>query len=346
MKKLASILKNVKARTGLEISVFSEDMRYALTEGGKPPVFPNKTDFTQIYVSTEQKRTFFKFRYSGVNYVGSVEGTDKTSENYAFLILSLVENYGDETEGLSFSETVKLIVTGEISSRNAEVFIEDNKIPVAPCFCLAVSQEKLKSADVYDYLTKSYSSDYDLITVIDNVTVSYVKILNSDDEGFSSVEFAKKLCRDVAVNTGVKTVIGIGTIKDSFLKINASFKEATLSLKANGILFSDPTVRAYGDFALIRLLEDLPKYRLKEIGSALLNEDGQAVFNDEEMTRTAEVLMENDLNLSESSRALYVHRNTLSYRLDKIKRLTNLDIRKFPDACTFKILSLIKKITD
>lgn len=346
MKKLAAILKNVKLRTDLEISVFSDDMRYSISEGGKPPILPDKSDFTQIYVSSKQNRTFFKFRYSGINYTGSIQGADKTSENYAFLILSLVENYSDETEGLSFSETVKRIVTGEISSRNVEVFVEDNKIPDMPCFCLAVSQEKAKIAEVYNYLNSNFRSTADLITLIDNTTVAYVKISDADTEGFSQAEFAKKIHSDIYENTGIKTVIGVGVFKENLLKANTSFKEAVLCLRANGILFNNSSVRLYRDFALIRLLEDIPKYRLKELSSVLLSDDAQAIFADDEMLRTVEVLMENDLNLSESSRSLYVHRNTLTYRLDKIERVTNLDVRKFSDACTFKILSVIKKITD
>ena len=97
---------------------------------------------------------------------------------------------------------------------------------------------------------------------------------------------------------------------------------------------------------LIRLLEDLPKYRLKEITANILDEEGEALFADEEMLRTASVLMENNLNISEASRALYMHRNTLTYRLDKIEKVTNLNIRNFHDAVTFRILSIIKKIAD
>lgn len=90
----------------------------------------------------------------------------------------------------------------------------------------------------------------------------------------------------------------------------------------------------------------MPKYKLKEITQTLLNEAGEDLFDDVEMLRTAEAFMENDLNLSETSRVLYAHRNTLMYRFDKIQRATNLDIRRFPDAMTFRILSVIKKIID
>ena len=61
------------------------------------------------------------------------------------------------------------------------------------------------------------------------------------------------------------------------------------------------------------------------------------------MIKTIEVFFKLDLNLSEASKELYVHRNTLIYRLDKIQKYTNYDIRKFNDAVLFKIAFFLWK---
>lgn len=346
MKKLAAILKNIKGCTGLDVNVYSEDKRYLIAEGAKPVLLPDNYDFTDIYRSEKLKRTFFKFRYLENGYVGSIDGIDKTSENYAYLIVSLIENYRDETEGVSDKEIVKRILLGEMSFRAIELFRQDKKIDDNECFCLAISCEKQKIGDVFDYLTSNNRSQYNLITEVDSQTVGYVKIMGKNEDKVSPKNFAIQLHDRLLKTTGVKTLIGVGCYKENISKISISFKEATAALKSSDFLHRDSEVRFYRDFTVARLLHELPKNKLYETLSNLLTDEGKRILDDEEMILTARVLMENDLNISEASRALFMHRNTLAYRLDKIEKATNLDIRKFSDAVIFSVLSILKRITD
>jgi carbohydrate diacid regulator len=89
------------------------------------------------------------------------------------------------------------------------------------------------------------------------------------------------------------------------------------------------------------MLEDLPKYKLNENLAILLDAGAKEIFTDEEMLNTAEEFLENSLNVSETSRKLYLHRNTLTYRLDKIEKATGLNIRKFSDAVTFRLITIL-----
>ena len=91
------------------------------------------------------------------------------------------------------------------------------------------------------------------------------------------------------------------------------------------------------------MLEDLPKYKLAEYLGMLMDASAREIFNDKEMVNTAEEFLENGMNVSETSRKLYLHRNTLMYRLDKIEKATGLNIRKISDAITFKIITIILK---
>lgn len=346
MKKLAAIIKNIKNRTGLDINAFPEDNIQSISDSDKSAFLPDKTDFTETYCSERLKRTFFKFRYSGTNYIGSIDGISKASENYAFLIVSLIENYRDETEGVSDNEIIKRTVLGEMSPRAFELFCENKNIDGEECFCLAISCEKQKSAVLPDYFAAKNKNPYNLIAEIDSQTVAFVKILQRNEEKPSPKNFAMKIHDEILKNTGIKTVIGVGCYKDSLPKISMSYNEATLALKSNDFLNRDAKVRFYRDFTVVRLLSELPKNKLDEVFQNLLNEDGRNIFDDEEMVLTARVLMENDLNISEASRELFMHRNTLTYRLDKIEKATNLDVRKFSDAVTFCVLSLIKTISE
>ena len=346
MEKLNYIIKNVKSKTGIDVSYFSEDMSVVCTEQFKPLALPDKPDFSQVYRSEKQNRTFFKFRFSDVNFIGSLQGVDKQTENYAYLIASLIENYGEDIDFQDVRENVKRIVSGHISSRNIERFLSENSIKDGACFCLAVSKDRLTDSDALEVISDIAKANNDLFSVIDQSMAVYVKIVADDQEKVSKESFAVKLYEEIYKKSGEKVLIGVGTYKQKLYKADISYKEALSAMKMNGFLYNGSSVRSYTDFAFIRLLEDLPKYKLKEVKDVLIGDEGDSVFCDEEMLRTAEVLMENDLNISEASRELYMHRNTLTYRLDKIQRATNLDIRKFSDAMIFRILSVVKKITD
>ena len=103
-------------------------------------------------------------------------------------------------------------------------------------------------------------------------------------------------------------------------------------------------VHSFKEFSLIRMLEDLPKYKLNEYLTLLMDPKAREIFEDKEMVLTAEEFLENSLNISETSRELYLHRNTLTYRLDKIEKATGLDLRKFSDALTFRIIIILMKL--
>lgn len=92
------------------------------------------------------------------------------------------------------------------------------------------------------------------------------------------------------------------------------------------------------------MLEDVPESRLKDYLEQLQIGNAAEVFEDEDMLGTAEEFLENSLNISETSRNLYMHRNTLMYRLDKIERITGLNIRKFSDAVSFRVITILYKL--
>jgi carbohydrate diacid regulator len=92
------------------------------------------------------------------------------------------------------------------------------------------------------------------------------------------------------------------------------------------------------------MLEDIPENRLEEYFNDLTDENFREIFEDEEMLSTAEEFLRSSLNVSETSRILYMHRNTLLYRLDKIEKATGLNIRCFSDAVSFRVLTVIHKL--
>lgn len=103
-------------------------------------------------------------------------------------------------------------------------------------------------------------------------------------------------------------------------------------------------MHTYREFILIKMLEDIPEGKLGDYLSVLLDKEAKELLRDEEMVNTAEEFLENSLNVSETSRNLFMHRNTLMYRLDKIERVMGLNLRKFSDAVTFRIITILFKL--
>ena len=139
-----------------------------------------------------------------------------------------------------------------------------------------------------------------------------------------------------------KVHIAMGTIVNEIKEVSRSYKEAKLALDVGKIFYSEKNVVAYNNLGIGRLIYQLPlplcKMFIKEIFGGKSLDDF-----DEETLSTINKFFENNLNVSETSRQLYIHRNTLVYRLDKLQKSTNLDLRIFEDAITFKIALMVVK---
>ena len=130
----------------------------------------------------------------------------------------------------------------------------------------------------------------------------------------------------------------------SFVEIASSYRQASTAVRVSALFASESKVHTYREYLLVKMLEDLPKDRLKEYMEQFYVESADEVFEDKDMMETAERFLENSLNISETSRDLFMHRNTLMYRLDKIERITGLNIRKFSDAVTFRVITILYKL--
>jgi len=136
--------------------------------------------------------------------------------------------------------------------------------------------------------------------------------------------------------------VAYGTIISDIKEVSKSYKEAQLALDVGKIFFEDKDIIAYNTLGIGRLIYQLPvplcKMFIREIFEGKSPDD----FDEETLT-TINKFFEKSLNVSETSRQLYIHRNTLVYRLDKIQKSTGLDLRVFEDAITFKIAIMVSK---
>ena len=140
----------------------------------------------------------------------------------------------------------------------------------------------------------------------------------------------------------IRARVSYGTIVKDIKEVSRSYKEAKMALDVGKIFYSDRNVIAYSNLGIGRLIYQLPIPLCKMFIQEIFEGKSPDEF-DEETLQTINKFFENSLNVSETSRQLYIHRNTLVYRLDKLQKSTNLDLRRFEDAITFKIALMVVK---
>ena len=140
----------------------------------------------------------------------------------------------------------------------------------------------------------------------------------------------------------IRCVVGIGTTVTGIKNLAHSFKEAQVAIEVGKVFDTERTIVTYDNLGIARLVYQLPT-TLCEMFLKEVFKKGSIESLDQETLFTIQKFFENNLNVSETSRKLFVHRNTLVYRLEKIKKLTGLDLREFEDAIVFKVALMVKK---
>jgi carbohydrate diacid regulator len=187
--------------------------------------------------------------------------------------------------------------------------------------------------------------ELDFVVDIDKNQLAFIKFVSDTTNEYQSpIEYAEFIKQMVYEETGINIKIAIGSTANSIVQASLSFSHAVWAFRMNNTLGAKGDIHSYKEYVLIKMLEDLPKYKLNEYLEMLMDTGAKEIFSDEEMTNTAEEFLENSLNVSETARKLYMHRNTLTYRLDKIERATGLNIRKFSDAVTFRLITILSKL--
>lgn len=180
----------------------------------------------------------------------------------------------------------------------------------------------------------------DFITAVNEKSIILVQELREQD-GYDEVEQTAQMLRDMLNSEAMSSVkIAYGTIVNEIRQVSRSYKEATMALDVGKIFYMEKSIIAYNKLGIGRLIYQLPIPLCQMFMREVFTEVTPDSFDDETLT-TINKFFENNLNVSETARQLYVHRNTLVYRLEKLQKSTGLDIRVFDDALTFKIALMV-----
>lgn len=259
----------------------------------------------------------------------------------AFQIQTLLTAYKERFDKDNFIKNLLLdnLLLVDIYNRAKKLHIDTEVRRVI--FIIETKHEKDSSAlDNMRGLLGNKAKDF--VTAVDEKNVIVVKELEEQD-GPAELEKTAQNFYEILKNDGEEDIlIAYGTVINDIKEVSKSYKEAKLALDVGKIFFSEKNVIAFSELGIGRLIYQLPvplcKMFIREIFEGKSPDD----FDEETLT-TINKFFENNLNVSETSRQLYIHRNTLVYRLDKLQKSTGLDLRVFEDAITFKIALMVVK---
>ena len=287
---------------------------------------------------------FFKiFDEQQLEYVllagGESEDVYMLGKIAAFQVQSLLVAYKERFDKDNFIKNLLLdnLLLVDIYNRAKKLHIDTEAKRVI--FIIETSHEKDSVAlDNVRNLLGGKSRDF--VTAVDEKNIIVVKEV---DEMDSNQDLDKTAEVILGLFKGDAEVhIAYGTVVGEIKEVSRSYKEARMALDVGKIFFEDRNIIAYSALGIGRLIYQLPiplcKMFIKEIFGGKSPDD----FDEETLT-TINKFFENSLNVSETSRQLYIHRNTLVYRLDKLQKSTGLDLRVFEDAITFKIALMVVK---
>ena len=253
-----------------------------------------------------------------------------------------IKQYHDEKfDKANFIKNVVLdnILPGDIYAKARELHFATDVSRVV--FLIRVtSGADISAYDVLSGLFPDKQKDF-VFNISENDTVLVKEIKRSIDP-HDLEKLASSIVDTLNGEHYIKAVVGIGTPIGNVKDLATSFKEAQIAMEVGKVLDTEQAIINYDSLGIARLIYQLPT-TLCEMFLKEVFKQGSIESLDTETLFTIQRFFENNLNVSETSRGLFVHRNTLVYRLEKIKKLTGLDLREFDDAIVFKVALMVKK---
>ncbi len=278
-------------------------------------------------------------------YIVFIEGEDKLAEKMSTVLavsLSNIKNlYDEKYDKASFIKNIILdnILPSDIYVKSKELHFNAEEVRVV--FLIKFhSKSDVLPFDMVQTIYPDKNREY-----VINVTEQDIVLVKEIKAG-TDVNEIEKIAGNIADTLNseffAKVSIGIGTAVDNIKDLARSYKEAQIALEVGKVFDTEKNVISYENLGIGRLIYQLPT-TLCEMFLQEVFKNGSLDSLDRETLMTIQSFFENNLNVSETSRKLFVHRNTLVYRLEKIRKLTGLDLREFDHAITFKVALMVKR---
>ena len=278
-------------------------------------------------------------------YAVFVEGDDELAQNYTAIMavsLSGIKQYYDEKyDRGNFIKNIILdnILPGDIYLKARELRFNNDVSRVV----ILIRITEHVDISVFDVIQNLFpDKNKDFVINLNETDIALIKEVKPNVD----TKDLEKLARSISDSLGAEfyshVLVGIGTTVEGIKDLARSFREAQVALEVGKVFDTEKTIVSYDNLGIARLIYQLPT-TLCEMFLKEVFKRGSIDSLDQETLFTIQKFFENNLNVSETSRQLYIHRNTLVYRLDKLQKMTGLDLRNFDDAIIFKITLMVSK---
>ncbi len=281
-------------------------------------------------------------------YAVFVTGDDDLADKYARILsvsLSSIKQFYDEKYDRSnFVKNVILdnILPGDIYVKARELRFNNDATRVV----LLIRITGHEDASVFDVIQNLFpDKNKDFVISISETDIALVKEVKVGIDSKDLEKLANSICDALNTEFYSNALVGIGSTVVGIRDLSRSLKEAQVALEVGKVFDTEKNIVSYDNLGIARLIYQLPT-TLCEMFLQEVFKRGSIDNLDQETLFTIQKFFENNLNVSETSRKLFVHRNTLVYRLEKIKKFTGLDLREFDDAIVFKVALMVKKYLD
>ena len=330
------------------------DMSVMLLDGNGLVILPE--DDPRVFALPEAllKNPTQPMVYGGVTLIGTddtqpvyvcLQGDSQEVRNCAVLMAQLISTVAqNDLEQADATQSMRLVLRGEIDGNELTNVAREYSIPLQKGRSVVLFQfpnldEEKSIAIIRPFIAEDAG---DMLMDMGRHTAAVIYHLDAHEEGMNVDKFAEKVVSACSEQTGQWMYAGISDLREDISELADAYSQARDAIGVGYIYHPDQHVYVYSRLLLERFLNEMPAEIRQRYYEMMFNRKTQRLFN-EEMMVTIERFFDNSLNLSETARQLYIHRNTLVYRLDKVQRATGLDLRAFDDAVTFKLMILLGK---
>ena len=299
---------------------------------------------------TTANRTYFPLNSGSgrVEFVAFAEGTDQCAKmvcTMAAVAFNEAKNsYEEKHNKAAFVKNIisDNILPGDVYVRAKELhFVTDEMRSV-----ILVRQNESSDGAAVETIQRLFpDKQNDFVININETDVAVIKAIPQSEDSEEAKKAAQMIEKALKDELGIRCVIGISTNARHLRELADKYKEAQVAIDVGRVFEEGKTVICYESLGLGRIIYQLPTTLCEMFLNEVFKKNPIETL-DEDTLETINKFFENNLNVSETSRKLYVHRNTLVYRLEKIKKLTGLDLREFDHAIVFKVAMMVKKYLD
>lgn len=349
-QKLQVAMEEIHEITGADLILYSESGTYvASTTGADEGFGADAGDFAAGIEDEVVRDGWGRYKISldgEVVYVLFLEHTTPEALTIgrmaACQLRNIAAGFAVQYDRTNFIQNILLgnMLTVDIFSQAKKLHVEPAKRVV---FVIDTGR---KSNDIAMELVKNLSDlkSGDFVTGIDEHSVILVKDMSSVKESEledTQAEIAMRLVDNLHMEAMIKVRVGYGCVVEQVPDIAQSFQEAKMAIEVGKVFYAEHDTISYCKLGIGRLIYQLPLSLCDMYIKEVFGDEIPDILDDEEAVSTINKFFENNLNISETARQLYVHRNTLVYRLERIEKALGLDIRSFDDAMTFKLAMMV-----